>query len=41
VVMEAMKMESEVNAPCAGKITVIHVAAGDAVQASEPLLTIV
>ena len=40
VVMEAMKMESEVNAPIAGKITEIHVSSGDAVQASDALFTI-
>lgn len=40
VIMEAMKMESEVNSPGAGKILAIHVAAGDAVQASDPLITI-
>jgi len=40
VVMEAMKMESEVNSPIAGKITEIHVSSGDAVQASDALFTI-
>ncbi|WP_459947658.1 biotin/lipoyl-containing protein, partial [Desulfocastanea catecholica] len=33
VLMEAMKMETEVNSPCAGKILAIHVAGGDSVQA--------
>ncbi len=38
--MEAMKMESEVKAPQAGKIVAVHVTAGDTVQTSEPLVTI-
>jgi len=40
VVMEAMKMESEVNSPSAGKILAIHVASGDTVQAGDQLFTI-
>jgi pyruvate carboxylase subunit B len=40
VVMEAMKMESEVKSPCAGKILAIHISAGDTVQASDQLFTI-
>lgn len=40
VIMEAMKMESEVKAPKQGKVTEIHVQTGDTVQASEALLTI-
>lgn len=40
VVLEAMKMESEVKSPCAGKVLEVHVSVGDAVQASEPLVTI-
>ena len=40
VVMEAMKMESEVKAPCAGKILEIHVSNGETVQAADPLFTI-
>lgn len=40
VVMEAMKMESEVKAPCAGKIVEIHVSNGETVQASDLLFTI-
>ena len=40
VVMEAMKMESEVKSPCAGKILAIHVDAGDTVQTSDLLFTI-
>lgn len=40
VIMEAMKMESEVKAPQAGKIVAVHVSAGETVQTSEPLVTI-
>ncbi len=40
VVMEAMKMESEVNAPIAGKIAEVHISSGDAVQAGDALFTI-
>jgi len=40
VVMEAMKMESEVKSSCAGKVLAIHVSAGDTVQASDLLFTI-
>jgi pyruvate carboxylase subunit B len=40
VIMEAMKMESEIKAPQAGKIVAVHVSAGDTVQTSEPLVTI-
>lgn len=40
VVMEAMKMESEVKSPCSGKVLAIHVSAGDTVQASDLLFTI-
>jgi len=40
VVMEAMKMESEVKSPCAGKVLAVHVASGDTVQAGDMLFTI-
>jgi len=40
LVMEAMKMESEVKAPVAGTVAEIHVSAGDTVQAGAPLLTL-
>jgi pyruvate carboxylase subunit B len=40
VVMEAMKMESEVKSPVAGKIAEIHVSSGEAVQAGDLLFTI-
>jgi len=40
LVMEAMKMESDVKSPCAGKILDIHVSSGETVQTSDILFTI-
>ena len=40
LVMEAMKMESEVKAPVAGTVVEIHVSGGETVQAGAPLLTL-
>ena len=40
VILEAMKMESEVKAPVGGKVLGVHVHAGDTVQAGDILLTI-
>ncbi len=40
LVLEAMKMESEVQAPSSGKVLDIHVQSGDMVQAGDMLLTI-
>ena len=40
LVMEAMKMESEVKAPVAVRVAEIYVSAGDSVQAGAPLLTL-
>ncbi|PHR29956.1 MAG: biotin attachment protein [Desulfotalea sp.] len=40
LVMEAMKMESEVKSPCAGKVLAIHIESGDTVQSSDLLFTI-
>ncbi len=40
LVLEAMKMESEVKSPQDGKILAIHVSTGDTVQASDTLFTI-
>jgi pyruvate carboxylase subunit B len=40
VVMEAMKMESEVKSPCAGKVLAVHISAGDTVQTSDLLFTV-
>jgi len=35
VVIEAMKMETNVTAPCAGKVKSVRVAAGDSVKVSQ------
>jgi pyruvate carboxylase subunit B len=40
LVLEAMKMESEVKSPGDGKIVAVHVATGDTVQASDSLFTL-
>ncbi len=40
VIVEAMKMKTPVNASRAGQVTRVLVAAGDAVEAGQPLLTI-
>ncbi|MDO3384353.1 sodium-extruding oxaloacetate decarboxylase subunit alpha [Gilvimarinus sp. SDUM040013] len=40
LILEAMKMESEVSAPRAGTVTAINVQAGDAVAAGDNLLSI-
>ncbi len=40
LVVEAMKMETEISAPRDGEITAIHVAAGDAVGTGDALVTI-
>lgn len=40
LVMEAMKMESEVRSPASGKVLAVHVAAGDTVQGTDRLVTI-
>jgi oxaloacetate decarboxylase alpha subunit len=40
VVVEAMKMETEVAAPRAGKVTAVHVHEGDAVAVGESLISI-
>ncbi len=40
LVMEAMKMESEVKAPAAGTVVNLHVSDGDTVQAGTPLLSL-
>jgi pyruvate carboxylase subunit B len=40
LVLEAMKMQNEITAPCSGIVKTIAVAAGDAVQAGDVLLTI-
>lgn len=38
VVLEAMKMETEITAPRAGTVSVVHVQVGDAVQGGQALL---
>ncbi|MEJ5997345.1 biotin/lipoyl-containing protein [Corynebacterium sp. H130] len=40
LVLEAMKMETEITAPNAGTVTAIHVQPGDPVQGGQPLLEI-
>ena len=40
LVVEAMKMETEVAAPRSGSVTAIHVAEGDAVAVGEPLISL-
>jgi oxaloacetate decarboxylase alpha subunit len=41
MIMEAMKMETEVRAPSAGTVAAISAKEGDAVQVGDPLLTLV
>ena len=38
VVLEAMKMETEITAPSAGTVVAVHVEAGDAVQGGQALV---
>lgn len=40
LVVEAMKMETEVAAPRSGSVTAVHVKAGDAVAVGDPLISI-
>lgn len=40
LILEAMKMETEITAPSAGTVTAIHVEPGDAVQGGQPLIEI-
>jgi pyruvate carboxylase subunit B len=40
LVTEAMKMETEVQAPIAGKVTGVHVKKGDSVTPGEALIEI-
>jgi len=40
VVLEAMKMETEITSPKAGKVTKIHVEKGAAVQGGQPLVDV-
>jgi biotin carboxyl carrier protein len=41
VVMEAMKMQSELRAPVAGRVAAVHVAPGQEVMGGTVLVTIV
>ena len=40
LITEAMKMETEIQAPIVGKVTAVHVAKGDAVNPDEALIEI-
>jgi 3-methylcrotonyl-CoA carboxylase alpha subunit len=40
VILEAMKMEHRIEAPVAGTVSALHVAAGDLVAAGAALVTI-
>ena len=40
LVLEAMKMETVVYAPCDGQVTAIKVEVGDQVEEDDPLATI-
>jgi oxaloacetate decarboxylase alpha subunit len=40
LILEAMKMETEVRAASAGVVSAIHVKQGDSVQSGQPVLTL-
>lgn len=40
LVLEAMKMETEITAPAAGTVSAVHVSVGDAVQGGQGLVSI-
>ena len=40
VILEAMKMENEILAPCDGVVKAIHVSSNESVESNQPLLTI-
>lgn len=40
VILEAMKMENEITAPIAGRISAIHVQKGGTVSAQDPLFSV-
>ena len=40
VVLEAMKMENEIMAPCSGVVTAVHVAKGSTVDTGAPLVVL-
>ncbi len=40
VIIEAMKMETEIRAPASGTVQAVHVEKGDAIQVNQPLVTV-
>ncbi|MEZ5567492.1 MAG: sodium-extruding oxaloacetate decarboxylase subunit alpha [Halioglobus sp.] len=40
LILEAMKMETEVRAPAAGKVVSVHVKPGDAIAVGDPLISV-
>ena len=40
VILEAMKMENEINAPCSGTVTSVVVSKGESVDSGKVMLTI-
>ncbi len=40
VILESMKMENELRAPCAGVVTYVHIAPGASVEKDQPLVGI-
>jgi biotin carboxyl carrier protein len=40
VILESMKMENELRAPCNGVVTHVHVSAGASVEKDQPLVGI-
>ncbi len=40
IILEAMKMENEINAPCAGTVTSVCVSKGESVDSGKVLVTI-
>ena len=40
LILEAMKMETEITSPKAGKVTKIHVEKGQAIQGGQPLIDV-
>ena len=40
VILESMKMENELRAPCAGVVTHVHVSPGASVEKDQPLVGI-
>ena len=40
LILEAMKMQNEIEAPASGQVTRIHVAEGEAVASGAPLISL-